>query len=176
MSPRSRGDPRRAPTTRPVPTKGAPLTRSTRHPAMRALALLAILMLVAFAAACGSDDETSDDPAADTDTAAMTTTTDTAPEVPAAPTVVEIPAAEEGLAFAVTEATAPAGTITLSMPNPSTMPHNIAMRDPVEAEGEIVNQGGVSEITVELEPGVYEYYCSVPGHEAGGMVGTLTVE
>jgi plastocyanin len=28
----------------------------------------------------------------------------------------------------------------------------------------------------ELEPGEYEYYCDVPGHEAQGMKGTLVVK
>ncbi|MGH8986804.1 MAG: plastocyanin/azurin family copper-binding protein [Acidimicrobiia bacterium] len=29
---------------------------------------------------------------------------------------------------------------------------------------------------IELEPGEYVFYCDVPGHRAGGMEGTLTVE
>lgn len=90
--------------------------------------------------------------------------------------VLEIPAAEQGLAFAVEEITAPAGEITLRMPNPSAVPHNFAVDEPEQQIGEIVGEGGVSEITVDFPPGEYEYYCSVPGHREAGMVGTLTVE
>jgi plastocyanin len=91
-------------------------------------------------------------------------------------TVIEIPAAEQGLAFAKERVTAKAGRITLRMPNPSPLPHNIAVDEPERAIGEVVEQGGVSEITLDFPPGEYEYYCSVPGHREGGMVGTLVVE
>ena len=31
-------------------------------------------------------------------------------------------------------------------------------------------------IPEDAEPGTYEFYCSIPGHREGGMVGTLTIE
>jgi uncharacterized cupredoxin-like copper-binding protein len=103
-------------------------------------------------------------------------TTEATTEEETEATVVEIPVADTGLAYAVTEATAPAGEVTLRSVNPQVVPHNIAMDNPDPVEGEVVTDGGVSEITVELPAGSYEYYCAVPGHREAGMVGTLTVQ
>ncbi len=35
--------------------------------------------------------------------------------------------------------------------------------------------GGTKTLSLNLPPGTYTFYCSVPGHEAAGMKGTLTV-
>ena len=80
---------------------------------------------------------------------------------------------------AVMKAEAKPGGLRLVMPNPSSIPHNIALRggkiQPVV--GPVVNQGGTSEAQVpNVGPGEYVFYCSVPGHEQGGMKGTLTVK
>ena len=45
----------------------------------------------------------------------------------------------------------------------------------VSKKGAIVGKGGTSKVVVALKPGKYTFYCSVPGHEVGGMKGTLTV-
>ena len=60
--------------------------------------------------------------------------------------------------------------------NPSSVPHAIEVEGKgVEAEGETVEKGGVSKVTVDLKPGEYEYYCPVDDHKQAGMEGTLTV-
>jgi plastocyanin len=82
----------------------------------------------------------------------------------------------DGTAFASTAATAPAGQLTITMPNKSALPHNIELKDVSGAKGDIVNQGGKSEFSVDLKAGKYTYFCAVPGHEAAGMKGTLTVK
>jgi uncharacterized cupredoxin-like copper-binding protein len=128
---------------------------------------LALLVLALLVAGCGGDDDEGDEatppPPAATDGAGEATT-------------LENPADESGaLAFQKDSLTAPAGEIRLVMENPSQVEHNIAVKNGVEEEGEVVGQGETSEVTVTLEPGEYEFYCSVPGHEAAGMEGTLTV-
>ena len=82
------------------------------------------------------------------------------------------------LMFDTSTLTAKAGTVTISMKNPSStgMPHGIAVQgNGVDKDGPTVQPGGTSTVTVALKPGTYTYYCPVSGHEAGGMKGTLTV-
>jgi plastocyanin len=90
----------------------------------------------------------------------------------------EIPADPTGaLAFTFSKAVAEAGKITFVSPNESPIQHDIGVRDGGEiGKGAIVGQGGTSRFTATLEPGSYTFFCSVAGHEAGGMKGTLTVE
>ena len=78
------------------------------------------------------------------------------------------------LAFASTKAAAAAGALDIKMPNPSTVTHDIAIKG--GPTGPRVGHGGTSEIKADLKPGTYELYCTVPGHEAGGMKATLTVK
>lgn len=161
------------------------MTHAIRGRAGWGLIVLAAVALMAGAGCGGGDDEsaaagetemTMEMPQASAPATAPATGGDGAAAPAGEATVVEIPAAEQGLAFAETEVRAPAGTITLRMPNPAAIEHNIAIDEPEQVLGEIVGQGGVSEVTADFEPGTYEYYCSVPGHRQAGMVGTLIVE
>lgn len=126
---------------------------------------LALVALALAVAGCGGDDDNGDE--------------ETSPQPPpaAAGTTLENPADAGGaLSFQKDELTAPAGPVTLIMENPSSLEHNIAVKNGgTDEKGPVVGEGGTSEITVTLEPGEYTFYCSVPGHEAGGMEGTLTV-
>jgi plastocyanin len=82
----------------------------------------------------------------------------------------------DGTAFASKAAEAPAGKVTFDMPNKSGLPHNIAIKGPASGAGKVVPQGQTSTFTVTLKPGKYTFFCQVPGHEAAGMKGTLTVK
>jgi len=80
------------------------------------------------------------------------------------------------LSYETNKASAPPGSIKFVMPNKAPIQHNIALKGAVTGAGPIVGSGGTSSFTVTLKPGTYTFYCQVPGHEAGGMKGTLTVK
>ena len=91
--------------------------------------------------------------------------------------VVEIDVASSGFAFTETTATATAGHVVIKSMNPQGVGHDISLKgNGVDEHGDVVQSGGVSSIDIaDLKPGTYTFYCSVPGHEAAGMKGTLTV-
>ena len=90
---------------------------------------------------------------------------------------VSIPTDPSGqLRFQASSATAKAGKVTLLSKNDSPVPHDISVKGGgIDQQGKQVQNGGTSKVTVALKPGKYVFYCSVPGHEQGGMTGTLTV-
>ena len=73
------------------------------------------------------------------------------------------------------ELSAPAGSVTIKLVTESDVPHAVEVEgNGVEEESETIT-GGETELTVDLEPGEYTYYCPVGDHRAQGMEGTLTV-
>jgi uncharacterized cupredoxin-like copper-binding protein len=88
-----------------------------------------------------------------------------------------IPADPTGaLSFQFGKATAKAGKVTVAMPNQSPIEHDIAIQGPVNGKGPVVGNGGTSSFAATLKPGSYTFLCTVPGHAAAGMKGTLTVK
>ena len=66
--------------------------------------------------------------------------------------------------------------MTIKLVNESDTPHAVEVEgNGVEEETDTVTGGDV-ELTVDLEPGEYTYYCPVGQHRQQGMEGTLTVE
>jgi plastocyanin len=89
----------------------------------------------------------------------------------------DIPVASAGLAFQFANAQATAGKVTLVAKNPQPIGHNIAVEgNGVSAHGPVVAGGKTSTVSVTLKPGTYTFFCSVPGHREGGMVGKITVK
>ena len=73
---------------------------------------------------------------------------------------------------------AKAGKVTITMTNMSPVGHNITIQK--GTNGAVLGStptfmGGTKSVSLNLKAGTYTFYCSVPGHRAGGMVGTLTV-
>jgi plastocyanin len=70
---------------------------------------------------------------------------------------------------------AKAGKVTLKIVNDSDVPHAIEVEgNGVEEETDTVTKSD-AEVTVDLKPGTYEYYCPVSNHRET-MKGTLTVK
>jgi len=68
---------------------------------------------------------------------------------------------------------AKAGKVTLSMSNPSSLPHNIGIKG--KGSGRTVTKGGTSTYTATLKKVTYTFYCSVGSHAKAGMKGKLIV-
>jgi plastocyanin len=90
----------------------------------------------------------------------------------------QIEAASSGLAYGSPTATAKAGKVTVDFTNPQPLSHDVAIEDSsgkTIGKTELVAEGSSSAV-VDLKPGTYTYYCTVPGHREAGMEGTLTVK
>jgi plastocyanin len=84
------------------------------------------------------------------------------------------------IAFEPDDPAASAGAAVIEFRNTGSLAHNIVFRDvegapTASADDEFLEAGSERSFDVELTSGEFEFYCSVPGHEAAGMVGTLTV-
>jgi len=92
---------------------------------------------------------------------------------------VSIEANPEGnLEFVEKSATAKAGNDTLEFTNESPVPHDVKIENSSgeEVGGTEITSEGTESASVELKPGTYTFFCSVPGHREAGMEGTLTVK
>jgi plastocyanin len=133
--------------------------------------LIALVLSTALLSGCGGDDE--EEPAA----------TPAATEEPASGggggggQTIEVSSPADGsLKFDQAELTAKAGEVTFSYDNPSQVPHAFEVEgNGVEEETDTITESK-ADLSVELEPGTYTYYCPVGSHRQAGMEGTLTVE
>ncbi len=148
---------------------------------MKKLVAMFALLLAAFAlVACGGGDDTTSD------------TTSEAPPAQENGGEKEAEGGSEGsaaafdveadpsgsLAYTSDEATAKAGKVTVNFTNSSPVPHDVRIEDSggKDIGGTEVFAEGNESSEVDLKPGEYTFYCSVPGHRQGGMEGTLTAE
>lgn len=82
------------------------------------------------------------------------------------------------LAYTSTSETAKAGKVTVEFNNPQALTHDVAIEDSSGKEvgaTELIAEGSDT-TSVDLKPGTYTFFCTVPGHREAGMEGTLTVK
>ena len=80
------------------------------------------------------------------------------------------------LKFEQTDVSATAGSITIDFTNMSSIPHDVTIEGNGASGATDQITDSTTSTTVDLEPGTYTFFCSVDGHRAAGMEGTLTVK
>jgi plastocyanin len=147
-----------------------------------AIALLLILAALALAACGGggssTNEETSGAAAAESEGGAAEEEGAEAEGGTGTAATIKIEASPSGLAYKQKKVTAKAGEDPIDFTNPASIAHNVTIEDSAGktiGETETLAEGSTS-TTVNLKPGTYTYYCSVPGHREAGMEGTLVVE
>jgi plastocyanin len=70
------------------------------------------------------------------------------------------------------------GKVTIDFDNPSAIGHDVAIENEAgeEVAGTEVIAEAKTEVSAELAPGTYTFYCTVPGHREAGMEGPLEVQ
>ncbi len=82
-------------------------------------------------------------------------------------------------AFVPKEVSAPSGEIVFVVKNEGAIEHNFVLEDGAKkkaAEIAVLEPAQALEVGATLKPGVYQIYCTLPGHKDVGMSGTLTVK
>ena len=152
--------------------------------AVRALALVSVVALIALGAGCGGDDD-NDNNASTTETnTTQTTTTETnAAGGGASGGGKTVTVAMDEYSFDPSDVSISKGG-TLVAENKGKISHNLTIEkgpDPkqqtqrLEATSTFL-PGKDEELKVELSPGKYAMVCTVPGHRELGMTGTITVK
>jgi len=112
------------------------------------------LVLATPLAACGDDDTTSDPPPPADGGSTLTV------------------GAQDDLTFDADAYDVEAGNVTVVYDNEGTVAHTLLIDGVDDFK---LSVGREDRGTVELEPGTYELYCDVAGHQAAGMEAELTV-
>jgi plastocyanin len=116
---------------------------------------------------------------ATTTTSGSTSTTTSTTSSTAPSGALSLAANPEGqLAYNKTSLTANAGKVSIDFTNTAPLDHNVTIES---SSHKILGStptfaGGAKVLTVDLKPGTYKFFCSVPGHRMAGMEGTLTVK
>ena len=149
----------------------------------KALVVTLALVLASLAlAACGGSDDSSDSSAetqSESTAESGGASTEAEGGTAGSASAIDIEAAEGSeLAYTTTEADATAGKVTVNFTNPQAIPHDVDIEDSAGEDvgkTDLVSEDSAS-TKVDLKPGTYTFFCSVPGHREAGMEGTITVK
>jgi uncharacterized cupredoxin-like copper-binding protein len=136
------------------------------------LAVVAAAVSVSAIAACGGDE-------GEDTIAAPTTTEETTGAAGGATAEAEtLDVSETEFAIDPANPTVKAGTVTFNVSNDGEIVHNLEVEgNGIEEElPEDLQPGDSGELTVDLPPGTYEWYCPIGDHAEQGMEGELVVE
>jgi plastocyanin len=112
-------------------------------------------------------------------TSSSTATTSAPSSTGSATTSLSLAANPEGqLKYNTTSLSANAGKVSIDFTNSSPEGHNVTLESSSGAKvgATPTFQGGSKTLTLNLKPGTYKFFCSVPGHRMAGMEGTLVVK
>ncbi len=141
--------------------------------------LLAVALGAFALAGCGGGSSTaSTATSAPLGTSSTQTSATTAKTAPAPAGALKLEANPEGqLKYTTSSLTAKAGKVSIDFTNMSPLGHNVTIESSAHKilGATPTFQGASKVLTLDLKPGIYKFFCSVPGHRMAGMEGTLTV-
>jgi plastocyanin len=147
---------------------------------------LALFAALAALTGCGSSSSSSSSttaaapPATSSSSAAAPTTSSSSAAAPSsAASNLSLEANKEGqLEYNTKTLSAKAGNVSIDFTNASPLAHNVTIESSSGAKVGATStfSGGSKTLSVNLKPGTYKFFCSVPGHRQAGMEGTLVVK
>jgi plastocyanin len=153
--------------------------RAIRRAVALSVALAALLVAGCGSSSGGSTSSSSSAPAAPATNPTTSSSSSSTGAGAAKGAALSLEANPEGeLKYNTSSLTAKAGAVSIDFTNTSSLPHNVTIES---SSGTTVGatptfQGGSKKLSVNLKPGTYKFFCSVPGHRQAGMEGTLTVQ
>jgi len=94
----------------------------------------------------------------------------------AAPAAENVTASETEFKIALDSSSISAGRVTFEVKNDGKIPHDLVVKgNGIEAKTPLLDAGESKPLSVDLKPGTYDVYCSVPGHKQAGMDLKLTI-
>jgi plastocyanin len=161
-------------------TRATSTDRPSVRMVRRSVALSVALAALLLTAGCGGSSNNS--PATSAPAAPATTSSSTSTSSSGGATkgeTLSLAANAEGqLKYDKASLTAKAGSVSIDFTNASSLPHNVTVESSSGAKvgATPTFQGGEKTLSLNLKPGTYQFFCSVPGHRQSGMEGTLIVQ